>query len=147
MKQKILEYYKQLVQDRIDVYKDMIESLSSDAQNDAKSSAGDKHETALSMMHLEQEKLNFKLSEAIEHLQILNTIDSSKTTTKVTFGSLVKVNDLTLFISVALPKIVIEGVTVFAVSPESPLSKQLINNTVGFSFNFNNKEYFISYIE
>ena len=60
MKQKILEYYKQLVQDRIDVYKDMIESLSSDAQNDAKSSAGDKHETALSMMHLEQEKLNFK---------------------------------------------------------------------------------------
>jgi hypothetical protein len=31
-----------------------------DSKNDAKGSAG-KHETALSMMHIEQEKLNYKL--------------------------------------------------------------------------------------
>lgn len=147
MKQKILEYYKQLVQDRIDVYKDMIESLSLDAQNDAKSSAGDKHETALSMMHLEQEKLSFKLQEAMEHLSILQTIDINKNSPKISFGSLVKVNELTLFISVALPKIVIDDITVFAVSSESPLAKCLIGKSIGDKFDFNNKEYFIHYFD
>jgi hypothetical protein len=53
-KQKILFRYKEIIQDRIDVFQDMISGLTIDAQNDAKGSAGDKHETALSMMHLEQ---------------------------------------------------------------------------------------------
>ena len=56
MKQQILIRYKEMLQDRIDVFQDMISGLTIDAQNDAKGSAGDKHETALSMMHLEQEK-------------------------------------------------------------------------------------------
>jgi hypothetical protein len=55
-KKKIYQYY-QLVQDRIDIFRDMIAAFE-DSKNDAKGSAGDKHETALSMMHLEQEKLN-----------------------------------------------------------------------------------------
>jgi hypothetical protein len=58
---KIYQYYLQLVQDRIDVFRDMIAALTEDSKNDAKGSAGDKHETALSMMHIEQEKLNYKL--------------------------------------------------------------------------------------
>jgi hypothetical protein len=53
-KQKIQQHYVQLVQDRIDVFKDMIAALTEDSKNDAKGSAGDKHETALSMMHIEQ---------------------------------------------------------------------------------------------
>ena len=43
----------------------MISDLAQDAQNDAKGSAGDKHETALAMMHIEQEKLNQKLAEIV----------------------------------------------------------------------------------
>jgi len=65
-KQKIHIHYLQLVQDRIDVFKDMIVALTEDSKNDAKGSAGDKHETALSMMHIEQEKLNRKLREVLE---------------------------------------------------------------------------------
>ena len=64
-KQKIKQHHLVLLQDKIDVYQDMISGLSKDAQNDAKSSAGDKHETALSMMHLEQEKLTNKLKETM----------------------------------------------------------------------------------
>ena len=60
-KQKIVQHHLVLLQDKIDVFRDMITNLTIDAQNDAKGSAGDKHETALSMMHLEQEKLNYKL--------------------------------------------------------------------------------------
>ena len=78
-KQKIHQYYTQLVQDRIDVFRDMISGLTEDSKNDAKGSAGDKHETALSMMHLEQEKLNAKLSEVLEQKTILDRIDVSST--------------------------------------------------------------------
>ena len=60
-KQKIYNYYVQLVQDKIDAFRDMIAALMEDSKNDAKGSAGDKHETALSMMHIEQEKLKSKL--------------------------------------------------------------------------------------
>jgi hypothetical protein len=74
-KQKIYQYYLQLVQDRIDVFRDMIAALTEDSKNDAKGS-GDKHETALSMMHIEQEKLNYKREVVTK--AILDKIDPLK---------------------------------------------------------------------
>src|SRR6218665_2364707 len=105
MKQQILLRYKEMLQDRIDVFQDMISGLTEDAKNDAKGSAGDKHETALSMMHIEQEKLTAKLKEAIEQKGILDKIDPLKTTENIVLGSLVKANGIYLYVSVALPKI------------------------------------------
>jgi hypothetical protein len=141
MKQQVLQYYKQLIQDRIDVFQDMISGLTIDAQNDAKGSAGDKHETALSMMHLEQEKLNHKLKEILEQKAILDKIDGSATHQKVVLGSLVKANGMLLFISSALPKITVGGKTIFALSPQSPLGSQLMGNSVGTEFDINGKPY------
>jgi transcription elongation GreA/GreB family factor len=125
-KQKIKQHHLVLLQDKIDVYQDMISGLSEDAQNDAKGSAGDKHETALSMMHLEQEKLTNKLKETIVLKEILEKIDDSKNSATITLGSYVKVNSMQLFISAALPKISIEDVTVLSVSLQSPLGSQLM---------------------
>ena len=125
-KQIIKQHHLVLLQDKIDVYQDMILGLSNDAQNDAKGSAGDKHETALSMMHLEQEKLTNKLKETIALKDILEKIDVSKTTATIFLGSYVKVNAMQLFISAALPKILIEDVTVLSVSQQSPLGSQLM---------------------
>ena len=130
-KQKILRHHLTLLQDKIDVYRDMIAGLADDAQNDAKSSAGDKHETALSMMHLEQEKLSAKLQEAIHLKEVLSKIDLSVNSQKVVLGSLVKANGIQLFISAALPKITIDGVAVLALSPQSPLGSQLIGKEIG----------------
>lgn len=130
-KQKIKQHHLVLLQDKIDVYQDMISGLSEDAQNDAKGSAGDKHETALSMMHLEQEKLTNKLKETIFLKEILEKIDDSKNSATIVLGSYVKVNSMQLFISAALPKISIEDVTVLSVSPQSPLGSQLMGKKQG----------------
>jgi transcription elongation GreA/GreB family factor len=146
-KQKIVLRYKEMLQDRIDVFQDMISGLTTDAQNDAKGSAGDKHETALSMMHLEQEKLNYKLKEILEQKNILDKIDASQFHKKVAIGSLVQANSLTLFISAALPKIVLDEKTVFALSPQSPLGSQLMGNEVGHSLAINGTHYIIHTIE
>lgn len=141
MKQQILQYYKQLVQDRIDVFQDMISGLTDDAQNDAKGSAGDKHETALSMMHLEQEKLNHKLQEVLAQKAVLDKIDASVVHQKVALGSLVQTNGLWLFVSTALPKIMLDNQTVFAISPQSPLGTVLMGNGIGFTAEINGKKY------
>lgn len=125
-KQKIYQYYLQLVQDRIDVFVDMIAALTEDSKNDAKGSAGDKHETALSMMHIEQEKLNYKLREVVTQKAILDKIDPLKIAGAIVVGSLVKANGIYLYVSLALPKINIEGVNVIALSPQSPLGNKLM---------------------
>jgi hypothetical protein len=146
LKQKINQHYLQLVQDRIDVFKDMIAALTEDSKNDAKGSAGDKHETALSMMHIEQEKLNHKLKEVLSQKAILDKIDSKMIAKTIIVGSLVKANGIYLYLSAALPKITIEGTHVIALSPQSPLGNKLIGNEVGFSFEINGTKYLVEEI-
>ena len=146
MKQQILQQHQQLLQDKIDVFRDMITALTEDAQNDAKGSAGDKHETALSMMHIEQEKLNHKLKEIFAQKAIIDKIDVSANHTKIALGSLVQANGMLLFISAALPKITVDDKSIIAVSPQSPLGSKLMGNEVGFSFEINTTTYNIEKI-
>jgi len=141
MKHKIFQRYHQILQDRIDIFRDMISDLTIDAQNDAKGSAGDKHETALSMMHIEQEKLNHKLKEILDQKAILDKIDASANHTKIALGSLVQANGMLLFISAALPKITIDDKAIIAVSPQSPLGSKLMGSQVGFEFEINTTKF------
>lgn len=140
-KQKIKQHHLVLLQDKIDVYQDMISGLSKDAQNDAKGSAGDKHETALSMMHLEQEKLTNKLKESIDQQAILSKLNSEQLSSKVILGSVVVTNHITFYISTALPKIIIDNRAVFAISPQSPLGIQMMHKNVYAEFLVNDVTY------
>jgi hypothetical protein len=145
-KQKIYQYYRQLVQDRMDIFRDMIAALTEDSKNDAKGSAGDKHETALSMMHLEQEKLNAKLREVLQQKTVLDKINPDIVSQIVTLGSLVRANGIYLYLSLALPKINIEGVNVIALSPQSPLGSKLLGNAVGYTFEIGSTKYLVEEI-
>lgn len=145
-KQKMHQYYLQLVQDRIDVFKDMIVALTEDSKNDAKGSAGDKHETALSMMHIEQEKLNTKLREVMAQKVVLDKIDAANVSKNIIVGSLIRANGIYLYLSVALPKINVDEVSIIALSPQSPLGNKLMGNGVGFTFEINSTKYLIEEI-
>lgn len=146
-KQKIHFHYLQQVQDKMDVFRDMIAALTEDSKNDAKGSAGDKHETALSMMHIEQEKLNHKLKEVLAQKAILDKIDSKMIAKTIIVGSLVKANGIYLYLSAALPKIAVDGINVIALSPQSPLGNKLMGNEVGFLFEINGTKYLVDSIE
>ncbi len=147
LKHKILQHHQQLLQDKIDVFRDMISSLTIDAQNDAKGSAGDKHETALSMMHLEQEKLNQKLAEILNQKTTLDKINPDNSSNKIALGSLVQANGMLLYLSSALPKITIDNKTIIAVSTYSPLGSKLMGNEVGFSFEINGTRFLVEKLE
>ena len=146
-KQKIKSHYQNLLSEKISELRFMISDLAQDAQNDAKGSAGDKHETALSMMHLEQEKLNQKLAEIIAQKNVVDKIDADAIHTKVALGSLVQTNEMLFYISAALPKIQLENKTIIAVSPQSPLGSQLMGKSLGDEILINTNRFQIKAIE
>jgi transcription elongation GreA/GreB family factor len=136
-KQKIKSHYIQLLEAKILTLQNQITDLTTDAQNDAKGSAGDKHETALAMMHLEQEKRNQKLTEISNQKNILEVIDSSVLHKVIVLGSMVKANEIYFFIATALPQITLDGATVFGVSPEAPIGVQFMGKKAGDSIQVN----------
>ena len=146
-KQKIKSHYQNLLSEKINEFRFMISDLAQDAQNDAKGSAGDKHETALSMMHLEQEKLNQKLAEIIAQKNVVDKIDADAIHTKVALGSLVQTNEMLFYFSAALPKIQLENKTIIAVSPQSPLGSQLMGKSLGDEILINTNRFQIKAIE
>ncbi|SFN37218.1 DNA phosphorothioation-dependent restriction protein DptG [Paenimyroides ummariense] len=133
---------KQLVLDtlnnQIENLQNQISSLSEDAQNDAKSSAGDKHETSLAMMHLEQEKLNAKLTEFLDMQQVALKLSESKTVEKVVLGSIVKTSKAIFYVSVPIQPVNYKNTQVFCVSVYAPLIQSLLNKEVGAEVTFNN---------
>jgi hypothetical protein len=98
------------------------------------------------MMHIEQEKLNFKLKEFMDQKAILDKIDASISHQFITVGSLVQANGIYLYLSLALTKITIEGTSIIALSPQSPLGAKLMGNKVGFQFEINGTSYTIQTI-
>ena len=146
-KQKIKTHYQNLLAEKIQELRFMISDLARDAQNDAKGSAGDKHETALAMMHLEQEKLNHKLAENLNLKAVIDKIDASSKHNKIALGSLVQANEMWFYISGAMPKIQLEDKTIIAVSSESPLGNQLMGKSEGDKIQINSNSFQIRAIE
>ncbi len=120
---------------------EQITSLTEDAQNDAKSSAGDKHETGLAMMHLEQEKLSAKLRDLLQFETIVLKLPEEKQTDKVTLGSIVKTSKGIFYVSIAIPALKFQNQTVVCISPSAPLMKLLLNKTSGEEITFNSITY------
>ena len=146
MKQQIIQHYNHYLNDRINSLRDMIVDLTEDSLNDAKGSAGDKHETGLAMMHLEQEKLNRKLLEVLDTQNKFLKIDYSIVSQQVILGSLIEANDTFFLMAVALPKIEVDGKPVFGMSPQSPLGELFLGKRVQEIILFNNVSYKIDSI-
>ncbi|WP_396184409.1 hypothetical protein, partial [Flavobacterium sp.] len=116
MKQQIIHHYNHYLNNRINSLREMIVDLTEDSLNDAKGSAGDKHETGLAMMHLEQEKLNRKLLEVVDTQNKFLKIDYSIVSNQIILGSLIEANDTFFLMAVALPKIEVDGKSIFGMS-------------------------------
>jgi transcription elongation GreA/GreB family factor len=146
LKQKIYNHCVQLVNEKIQALKNTLSELREIASHETKSTAGDKHETALAMLQIEQENTNRQLAEALVQKDVLQKIDAAATTVIVTTGSLVTTSRGYLFVSVALGKMIIDGITVTALSPQSPLGAKLKGLKAGDTAAVNGTEYNIESI-
>ncbi len=147
IKDKLVEVHLDMLNDKIDVFQSMIDSMTEDAQNDAKSSAGDKHETALAMMHLEQDNLRKKVNEAIDQRAIVSRIDPERRSEFIEFGSFVRINSIYLFFSAALPKVFIDEFAVLAISMDAPLAKALVGRRLYDEVTYNGSVFTIFELE
>ena len=138
-KKEILIQLEIGLSEKITALKQQITDLTTDAQNDAKGSAGDKHETGLAMMHLEQEKLSTKLKEVITQLQNIRSISIDKAHRVISMGSLIDVETAIFFVSEALPHFIYHKKMIFPLSTQAPIYIELKGKKAGDSFQFNNK--------
>ncbi|MBU3660475.1 MAG: 3-oxoacyl-ACP synthase [Flavobacteriales bacterium] len=106
---------------------------------DAKSSAGDKHETGVAMAQLEQEKLTKQINELLKQQEILVRINPTIEHTKVGLGSLVQTNNGWYYFSVGIGTLNVENETVFALNPKAPIGEMLIGKSAGEKILFNGK--------
>lgn len=139
---KCLETAKQ----KLELLQQTIVSLRESAANETKSTAGDKHETALAMLQIEQANAGKQLEEAQLLYNQLAKIDLHTPSGKVVTGSLVKTNQGYFFISVALGKLVMDKQIVFALSRNSPLGQMLFGLQVDEQAELNGRKYLVEEI-
>jgi transcription elongation GreA/GreB family factor len=124
-----------------------IADLQQAANEESKSSMGDKYETGRAMAQLEIEKLSSQLADAKSQLQILQTINTDDRPNKATHGSIVVTNQGNFFVSVSAGQIKVKDISYYCVSSASPIGLALFNKMVGDEFRLNNRDYTILDIE
>ena len=146
-KQKVYNHYLQVVNDKISQLQQVLSDLKESSSNETKSTAGDKHETALAMLQIEQANVGAQLQDVLEKKAALEKIDPRLSPGSIVNGSLVKTGKGYLFISIASGKVTIEGHAVIALSPRSPLGQKLMGLSVSDVAEINNTTYVIETIE
>lgn len=139
LKHEICEQICTMLDKRMEALQKDIASTKEARNADTKSSAGDKFETGREMMQIELQKAENQLHKNMCLKNEVLKINPSKKYQKVEFGALVKTNNGTYFIAVALGKITVQNQVAFVLSLASPIGKVLFNKAVGDTFTFQGK--------
>jgi transcription elongation GreA/GreB family factor len=147
LKQKIYNHYLLVIHDKASMLQKILDDLKYSGTNETKSTAGDKHETALAMLQIEQANTRAQLQEVLKQKAALEKINPALTVSVVLNGSLIKTNCGYLFMSIALGKAEVDKTSVIALSPLSPLGQKLMGLKMGDSAVINSATYLIESIE
>lgn len=146
-KEQVYTQCMHIISEKINDMQTTLDDLKESVKNETKSTAGDKYETARAMLHIEQENVTRQMTDLLEQkaqLEKLSMIDVSAAVIK---GSLVKTDRGYLFLSIALGKMKVNDQTIVALSPQSPLGKQLMGLRVGENTVMNGTKYVVESIE
>lgn len=142
-KNKLKAFGLDLIGRRIRTAQQSINDAQEAANQEEKSSAGDKYETGRAMGHLQKDMFARQLEEHTREMATLHAVRTDTLYTAATAGALLQCSDICLFLSAGLGKQVIDGKTVLFLSPGAPLAKQLKDKRKGDSFSFNGRQQLI----
>jgi hypothetical protein len=134
------------VQKRIDTALQAIDATQQAANEETKSSAGDKYETGRAMMQQETDRNQAQLNEANKLMVVLNHINAGTTFKTAETGSLVITDNGKFYIAIGAGTLILNGESYFAVSPASPIGLKLKMQKIGDEFSLNGKIYRIENI-
>ncbi len=146
LKQKLYAHCHQWVDEKIALAQNVIRNAQSSANQETKSSAGDKYETGRAMAQLEIEKSTTQLAEANKLKQLLNELSSETLSPKARLGSLIETDNGWFYLSISAGKVAIDGIDCICLSPASPLGNQMMGLQAGDQITFNQLNYFIKNI-
>jgi hypothetical protein len=140
LKQQVHQYCQHLLQQRLQYQQQVLADLKETGANETKSTAGDKHETALAMVQIEQANMRGQLQQTLHEIALFEKIQP------LAVALFVKTNKGHFYISVGLGKAVIDGITIFVISPNSPLGLQLMGAKLYQSCTINNQMHMVEAI-
>lgn len=145
-----LELYnlcQEYIDKRIQSSRDAMAEAQASANEETKSSSGDKYETGRAMMQLEIEKNAQQLAESLKLKSALDQIRLDMPSSSVQAGSLVVTGREIFFIAISLGKITLEDKNYLVIAPGSPLGVRLMGARIGDQVDFRNESYVIQDIK
>ena len=146
IKQQLYSRCLSFVHERIDTAQESIRAAQLSANEETKSSAGDKYETGRAMAQLEIEKNTFQLNESLKLKQTLEQIQVEHETETVRVGSLVHTSQGNFYLAISAGQFTIDNDIYFAISPASPIGQKLMGLSKNEAFIFNKKEFLILHV-
>jgi hypothetical protein len=137
VKNELLNLCKTFVNKRLQTVQETISSNQNALETEAKSSAGDKHETGRAMLQLEMEKASQQLAGILEMNEILSKIDITKNSEIAHLGSIIFTEKANYFLSISGGQFSVSGVNYFAISTASPIGKMLLGKQENDEIVFN----------
>jgi transcription elongation GreA/GreB family factor len=139
MKTILLEKIKKYIENRMNTSWQAMEAAKNSANEEGKSSAGDKYETARAMGQLDREMNGRMYEQARQERLSLDKINTETTFTKISFGALTETSMGYFFVSIGAGIIDIDGKKFMAISPQSPIGEAIAGKSAGDSFDFRGK--------
>jgi hypothetical protein len=136
-KNSLKEHCIAIIQDRIEGLVKGMAAAQLAANEETKSSVGDKYETARAMNQLEKDMLARQLAENKKELAAMVEVDVTGEYDEVKAGSLIRSSEMYFFILGGLGKMTVEGATVFVISPNAPLARSIMGKKAGEEMQFN----------
>lgn len=143
IKRELYQLCQDYLQKRIEAAQLAIEAAQQSANDEIKSSSGDKHETGRAMMQLEVEKNSAQLAESVKLKHALDQISLDVSPPSVQAGSLVITDHGVFFIAISLGKVTLGNKTYIVIAPASPLGQELMGLKPGDRFSFKGTDYLI----
>lgn len=140
-KTTLIQHLKTLLDERMQVAWEAMEAAQESANDQGKSSMGDKYETSRSMGQLDRNMHARQYEVARQERLILEKIGESDVSARTAVGSLLQTTAGWVFIAVSLGAIKIENETVLAVSSSSPVGASLLGKEAGAYFEFMKKQH------
>ncbi|WP_420580274.1 GreA/GreB family elongation factor [Reichenbachiella sp.] len=133
-KQKVHAACLDVLAQKIIIARKGMEEAQASANNETKSSAGDKYETGRAMSQRERDLHARQLAELLNMKKALTSIDPDKLNSKVELGALVETENSCFYISASLGAIEIEARKFMAISAISPIAQAMLDKKVGDTF-------------
>ncbi len=139
IKKELLEHCLAFISQRIDVAQKAMDDAQESANEEGKSSMGDKHETSRSRLQQQRNQNARQLNEAINVRLVLNLLDPEKEYDAAALGSVVITKLANYFISISAGRIYAGDQKFYAISRDAPLAKVMLGKQAGEVVYFNDK--------